>query len=106
MRGEPATQESTPVAVIPALRSGHGDTVLGREGLRYGEEVWSGRWDSNPRLPPWQGGALPLSHFRIESFACPAGLKTGAEGQNRTVDTGIFSAVLYQLSYLGEVLLS
>ena len=26
----------------------------------------------------------------------------GAEGQNRTVDTGIFSAVLYQLSYLGE----
>ena len=30
----------------------------------------------------------------------------GAEGQNRTVDTGIFSAVLYQLSYLGRVLLS
>ncbi len=26
----------------------------------------------------------------------------GAEGQNRTVDTGIFSAVLYQLSYLGK----
>ena len=26
----------------------------------------------------------------------------GAEGQNRTVDTGIFSAVLYQLSYLGR----
>ena len=26
----------------------------------------------------------------------------GAEGQTRTVDTGIFSAVLYQLSYLGE----
>jgi hypothetical protein len=25
----------------------------------------------------------------------------GAEGQNRTVDTGIFSAVLYLLSYLG-----
>ena len=30
---------------------------------------------------------------------------TGAEGQNRTVDTGIFSAVLYQLSYLGGPLL-
>ncbi len=29
-------------------------------------------------------------------------LSTGAEGQNRTVDTGIFSAVLYQLSYLGR----
>ena len=26
----------------------------------------------------------------------------GAEGQSRTVDTGIFSAVLYHLSYLGK----
>ncbi len=25
----------------------------------------------------------------------------GADGQTRTVDTGIFSAVLYHLSYLG-----
>ena len=30
----------------------------------------------------------------------------GAEGQTRTVDTGIFSAVLYHLSYLGATLLS
>ena len=29
-------------------------------------------------------------------------LRNGAEGQTRTVDTGIFSAVLYHLSYLGE----
>src|SRR3990172_12747062 len=29
-----------------------------------GEKKWSGRRDSNPRPPPWQGGALPLSHFR------------------------------------------
>ena len=28
---------------------------------------------------------------------------TGAEGQNRTADTVIFSHVLYQLSYLGPV---
>jgi hypothetical protein len=28
-------------------------------------------------------------------------LKGGAKGRNRTVDTSIFSAVLYQLSYLG-----
>src|SRR5213594_2348591 len=28
------------------------------------ETEWSGRRDSNPRPPPWQGGALPLSHFR------------------------------------------
>ena len=25
----------------------------------------------------------------------------GAQGQNRTADTGIFSPLLYQLSYLG-----
>lgn len=29
--------------------------------------------------------------------------ESGAEGQTRTVDTGIFSAVLYHLSYLGRV---
>ena len=27
--------------------------------------------------------------------------KNGAEGQNRTADTGIFSPLLYRLSYLG-----
>ena len=31
---------------------------------------WSGRRDSNPRPPPWQGGVLPLNYFRIKnSFA-------------------------------------
>jgi hypothetical protein len=28
--------------------------------------------------------------------------KNGAQGQNRTADTGIFSPLLYQLSYLGR----
>jgi hypothetical protein len=27
--------------------------------------------------------------------------KRGAQGQNRTADTGIFSPLLYRLSYLG-----
>ena len=27
--------------------------------------IWSGKRDSNPRPSPWQGDALPLSHFRI-----------------------------------------
>ena len=27
-------------------------------------ESWSGRRDSNPRRPPWQGGTLPLSYSR------------------------------------------
>jgi hypothetical protein len=26
--------------------------------------IWSERRDSNPRQPPWQGGALPLSYTR------------------------------------------
>ena len=29
------------------------------------EKNWSGRRDSNSRPSPWQGDALPLSHFRI-----------------------------------------
>ena len=27
--------------------------------------VWSGKRGSNSRPPPWQGGALPLSYFRM-----------------------------------------
>jgi hypothetical protein len=53
---------------------------------------WSGRRDSSSRPSPWQGDALPPSHFRPTQ---------GAEEQNRTADTMIFSHVLYQLSYLG-----
>jgi len=37
--------------VAPDTESGH-------------RKKWSGRWDSNPRRSPWQGDALPLSHFR------------------------------------------
>ncbi len=29
---------------------------------------WSGRRDSNSRLPPWQGGVLPLNYFRTPSI--------------------------------------
>src|SRR5947209_897988 len=32
------------------------------------QKKWSGRRDSNSRPPPWQGGALPLSHFRSRPF--------------------------------------
>jgi hypothetical protein len=41
-----------------------------------------------------------LSHFRSPA-AIPAVPEDGAESQNRTGDTVIFSHVLYQLSYLG-----
>jgi hypothetical protein len=41
-----------------------------------------------------------LSHFR-SSRRRPGATEGGAESQNRTGDTVIFSHVLYQLSYLG-----
>ena len=63
---------------------------------------WSGRRDLNPRHLPWQGSALPLSYSRSPCLRRTA----GAEGRNRTGDTSIFSAVLYQLSYLGVGYLS
>ena len=59
--------------------------------LGYGANFWSGRRDSDPRHPPWQGGTLPLSYYR----------KFGASEWNRTTDTGIFSPLLYRLSYRG-----
>src|SRR5216683_4074033 len=31
----------------------------------YERRGWSGRRGSNPRLSPWQGDALPLSHSRL-----------------------------------------
>ena len=54
--------------------------------------VWSGRRDSDPRHPPWQGGTLPLSYYRTH----------GALGRNQTTDTQIFSLLLYRLSYQGK----
>ena len=57
-------------------------------------DLWSGRRDSNSRRSPWQGDALPLSHSRIKC-------SYGASGRNRTTDTGIFSPLLYRLSYRG-----
>ncbi len=38
------------------------------------EPIWSGRRDSNPRPSPWQGDALPLSHFRVPRL--PAAWRT------------------------------
>ena len=54
--------------------------------------LWSGLRGSNPPPRPWQGRALPNElnpHIN------------GASGRNRTNDTGIFSPLLYQLSYRG-----
>ena len=48
----------------------HEDTVLSPAKTELAvtqilRQIWSGRRGSNPRLSPWQGDALPLSHSRI-----------------------------------------
>ena len=81
---------------------------------------WSGRRDSNSRPSPWQGDALPLSHFRIlvegDGFepskaqltdlqSAPFGHSgiprytnylTGAGGGNRTPNLLITNQLLYR----------
>ena len=54
--------------------------------------LWSGLRGSNPPPSPWQGDALPNE---LNPHFC------GASGRNRTNDTGIFSPLLYRLSYRG-----
>ena len=34
-------------------------------GIRHKHPKWSGRRDSGSRHPPWQGGTLPLSYYRM-----------------------------------------
>ena len=83
-------------AIVTAYCFGYralkGDAVL--------RKILSGRWDSNPRPSPWQGDVLPLYYAR--SFWSVL-LTESAETQDRTGDTAIFSRVLYQLSYLGQI---
>jgi hypothetical protein len=44
---------------------------------------------------------VTLATFAPQLIPCKCLILNGAEGQNRTADTVIFSHVLYQLSYLG-----
>ena len=55
-------------------------------------KLWSGRRGSNPLPLPWQGSALPNELLP----------RDGASEWSRTTDTGIFSPLLYQLSYRGK----
>ena len=61
------------------------------QGIQIGcpDLLWSGLRGSNSLPPPWQGGALPDE----------LNPQYGASGRNRTIDTGIFSPLLYRLSY-------
>jgi Phage integrase family len=72
-------------AEIVAPTMGHRDT-------RMVERVYG-------RLSPEEIGALLTAHFAPDCIAGAS--KNIAQGRNRTTDTGIFSPLLYQLSYLG-----
>ena len=53
-------------------------------------------------VPVKAGLAVPQKHktpdsVRNQGFKC-----NGAQGRNRTADTGIFNPLLYRLSYLGN----
>ena len=78
----------------------HPDSNRGNKGFAdlrlttwlWHHKKWSGRRDSDPRHPPWQGGTLPTE---LLPRKC-------ALGRNRTTDTVIFSHMLYRLSYQGR----
>ena len=80
-------------------RQGRGSAPFGdpraclneKRARKFRAREWSGLRGSNPPPPPWQGGALPNE----------LNPRNGASGRNRTNDTGIFSPLLYQLSYRG-----
>ena len=52
--------------------------------------LWGERWDSNPRQPVPQTGALPTDLRSPKLYGAPSRVRTG--------DTLIKSQVLYQLS--------
>lgn len=50
----------------PHLHGGAGSGVPKMRHPGFGSrDVWSGRWDSNPRQPAWEAGTLPLSYARV-----------------------------------------
>ena len=62
------TKKRLKIVVIFGAGSGNRTHVISLEGWGSTIELhphnWSGRRDSNSRPSPWQGDALPLSHFR------------------------------------------
>ena len=58
------------------------------------KDQWSWREELNPQPADYKSAALPIELHQH---------KNGASERNRTTDTGIFSPLLYQLSYRGIV---
>ena len=88
-RNEAGRQGVPPIATGPGAegRDRTGTGVAPQQFLRLSRlpipplRPWSGRRDSNPRPPPWQGGALPLSHFRTRR---PGGADASRPGSRPT----------------------
>ena len=62
------THPEKPRCVIGALEETRTPDLLIRSQTLYPIALWvhiSGRRDSNPRPPPWQGDVLPLNYFRM-----------------------------------------
>ncbi len=56
---------------------------------------WSWREELNPQPADYKSAALPIELHQLNK-------QNGAFERNRTTDTGIFSPLLYQLSYKGK----
>ena len=56
------------------------DRLLGYLSYNVRTNKKSERRDLNPRHPPWQGGALPLSYFRIAVVLREEGLEPSRGG--------------------------
>ena len=88
MEAPPRLELGIKVLQTSALPLGYGAIKLIENTLVL-SIMWSGLRDSNSLPSPWQGDALPDE----------LNPHIGASGRNRTIDTRIFSPLLYRLSY-------
>ena len=88
MEAPPRLELGIKVLQTSALPLGYGAIKL-IENTDVFSIIWSGLRDSNSLPSPWQGDALPDE----------LNPQIGASGRNRTIDTRIFSPLLYRLSY-------
>ncbi len=82
---------------LPKVRSGAVAAGVSRCGTPWSAPARGPRGPAEPPARPRGGGQArePIAPKGI------SGKKKGAQGRNRTTDTGIFNPLLYQLSYLG-----
>ena len=78
--GRQASPTATPFDKLRASRDKPLDGLGGKSGFAYSFAVASGRWDSDPRHPRWQRGALPLSYARGCNHSMISHLARGSRG--------------------------